>query len=357
MERVVQALCTVARDRLDSRVLAFNQGGDTVVETVDGVRVTRVGTWGSAGSVPVSPAFARHLRRAEADVMIVHEPNPWALLSYVAVRPRTPLGVWLHSDVVRPKLQYALFYAPIARPVYRDARRLIVSSPPLAAHATAVQPYRDRVAVIPFGIDADTWRPDAAVCERAGQIRREAAGPLVLFAGRHVPYKGVDVLIEAAATLDVTVVILGDGPMRQTWTRLAGGQTGSARFIFRGGVDDREMRAHLEACDMLVLPSVTRAEAFGYVQLEAMVRGKPVISTSLPTGVPWVNQHERTGLVVPPGDVDALRSSIRRLADDPALRARLGAAGDARVRQDFTLDAMGDRLAAVCAEIAGKDPC
>ncbi len=72
--------------------------------------------------MPVAPAFPAHLARVDADVMILHEPNPWALLSYAAVRPRLPLAIWFHSDVVRPALQYQLFYAPIARPAYRARR-------------------------------------------------------------------------------------------------------------------------------------------------------------------------------------------------------------------------------------------
>jgi hypothetical protein len=109
MEQVVQMLCTVARDRLDSRVLAFDRGESTIEEVVDGVPVTRVATLGQAGSVPVAPTFAAHLRRADADVLIVHEPNPWALLSLLIARPRIPYAIWFQSDVVRPKLQYRLF--------------------------------------------------------------------------------------------------------------------------------------------------------------------------------------------------------------------------------------------------------
>src|SRR5262245_33377792 len=293
MERVVQSLCTVTKGRLDSRVIAFNTSSRTIEDVVDDVRVTRVGTWGSAGSVPVAPGFPSYLRRVDADVMILHEPNPWALLSYAAVRPRVPLAVWFHSDVIRPRLQYDLFYAPVARPAYRDAARFIVSSPALAEQSVALKPFRDRITVIPFGIDVDRWRPTEAILRRAEEIRREAARPLVLFAGRHVPYKGVPVLIDAAAPLPVTVVVLGDGPMRAAWMDKASDQKGPARFVFPGEVTDDEMRAHLVACSMLVLPSVTSAETFGFVQLEAMACGRPVISTALPTGVPWVNE---TGL-------------------------------------------------------------
>lgn len=349
IERVVQSLCHAARGRLDSRVLAFNTTARTVHETVDGIPVTRVGTWGAAGSVSIAPAFFAHLRKPDADVMILHEPNPWALLSFAAVRPRIPFAIWFHSEVVRPKLQYDLFYAPIARPAYRDARRFVVSSPMLAQHAEALSPFRDRVTVVPFGIDVDRWIPDAAIEARAAVLRRDAGRPIVLFAGRHVAYKGLPILIEAAAPLDVHVAVIGDGPMRAEWEAVAGRQQGRATFAFHGEVDDREVRAHLLASRMLVLPSVSRAETFGFVQLEAMASGTPVISTALPTGVPWVNQ---SGIVVPPNDPAALRAAIAGIAADDALAARLGRDGRARARGEFSLAAMSDRIVRVCEEVA-----
>jgi len=353
MERVVQSLCDVTRGRLENRVLAFSTGRRTVIEEVDGVPVTRVGTWASAGSVAIAPGFPSCLSQVDADVLILHEPNPWALLSYAAVRPRLPLAVWLHSEVVRPALQYQLFYAPIARPAYRAARRFIVSSPALAEHAASLRPFRERVTVIPFGIDVDAWRPTEEVRRRADVIRRDAGRPIVLFAGRHVPYKGVPVLVEAAAPLDVAVVVAGDGPMRSSWDALSRRQSGQASFSFPGEVDEPELRALLLASRMLVLPSVTRAEAFGYVQLEAMASATPVISTALPTGVPWVNE---AGLVVPVYDVAAMREAIARLANDAALASRLGQLGQTRARDMFSLATMGDRVVALCHELAGVEP-
>ena len=354
MERVVESLCLATRERLDSRVLAVHTGPGTIEEVVNGVPVTRVGTWGAAGSVPVAPALASHLRRARADVMIVHEPNPWALLSYLVARPRVPLAMWFHSEVVRPRLQYRAFYEPVAAPVYRSARRIAVSSPSLGERAAALQAHRSRVSVIPFGIDADAWAPSGDVRPRAEDIRGAAEGPIVLFAGRHVSYKGVDVLIRAVRRLPVTLTIAGDGPMRATWERISRAEPTRAMIQFIGEVDDRELKAQMHACDVFVLPSVTRAEAFGFVQLEAMACGKPVVSTSVQSGVGWVNRHDESGLVVPPGDVEALAAAVGRLISDAELRARLGAAGAARVRRDFTLPMMADRFVSFCHEVAAS---
>lgn len=344
MERVVETLCRATAGLVENHVLALNHGRGTIDEVVDGVPVTRVGVLARAGSVPIAPSLAVHLRRASADLIVLHEPNPWALLSYAIARPGAPLAIWYHSDVVRPELQYRLFYAPLARPAYSSARRFIVSSPALADHAAALARHRDRVTVIPFGIDPERWT--AASLARPA----DAGERFVLFVGRHVPYKGVDILIRALQGTGIHAVIAGDGPQRPEWEALARGLNVPARFT--GDVPDARLHELFAACAAFVLPSTTRAEAFGYVQLEAMASGKPVISTDVPSGVSWVNQHEQTGLIVRAGDVDALRGALRRLMADEPLRARLGRQARARVEDTFTMSHLRERLRAFYAEAA-----
>jgi glycosyltransferase involved in cell wall biosynthesis len=356
MERVVETLCSASTGLVESRVLVANTDRQTVREERCGVQVTRVSSATAVGSVHIAPAFATHLRRAEADLMVLHEPNPWALLSYALARPRMPLAIWYHSDVVRSRLQYALFYAPLARLVYRRAAVIVVSSPALAEHADHLAPYRDRIRIVPFGIDPSRWARTDSVAEAAARIRDDVGAPFVLFAGRHVPYKGVDVLLRALAGTSISAIIAGDGPMRQAWERLAAATGLGSCVRFCGEISHERLQALMHACAALVLPSVTRAEAFGYVQLEAMACGKPVISTDVPSGVSWVNQHERTGLVVPAGDAQRLRNAIVRLMMDEGLRARLGEAGRARVDREFTHVRLRERLAALYTELSLLEP-
>jgi rhamnosyl/mannosyltransferase len=349
MERVVETLCQASRGLVQNHVLVSNHSSATVEETRDGVHVTRVGTIAAAGSVHIAPAFAVWLRKIPADLIVLHEPNPWALLSYTIARPKAPLVIWYHSDVVRPAFQYTLFYAPLARFAYGRARRIVVSSPALGQHAPPLASCQDRVRVIPFGIDPAEWTagPDTPPPGRE---------PFALFAGRHVGYKGVDVLLRALATGTTRAVIAGDGPKRAEWERLARALALDGRVTFTGEVSDSQLRQLMHACALLVLPSVTRAEAFGYVQLEAMAAGKPVVSTDVPSGVSWVNQHERTGLVVPARDAGALGAALERLMGDAALRARFGAAGRARVEDEFTLGRLRERLRLLYEESALLPP-
>ena len=232
-------------------------------------------------------------------MLVLHEPNPMALLAYALARPRHRLIVWYHSEVLRPRWRYKLIYEPFldlhsaARAHRRrHLRRCLEYAAPLGAASTAVRSHSVRP------------RPDARHATRKGTSRqsgpRAVAGPVALFVGRLVPYKGVDVLLRALAEVDVAAVIVGDGPLRESLAapgRRARRRRPRTSFWPCGR---RRCAAWYAACDVFVLPSVTRAEAFGLVQLEAMARGKPVISTVLRPACRGSTARP-TGLTVTPG--------------------------------------------------------
>jgi rhamnosyl/mannosyltransferase len=357
MERVVQLLCEGERTTTDSRVLVANTRTGTVREQWSGIDVTRVSSVGAIGSVGVCPSFPLELARATRDVTVIHEPNPLALVSDWVAAQHGPLVVWFHSEVIRPRWKYRLLYRPFLRRVLRRASRIVVSSPPLAEHAAELQDFRDKCVVIPFGIDTGRLRRTASIDRRVLDITARFPRRRVLFVGRLVEYKGVEYLIRAMEHVgDATALIVGDGPLRSDLEALTATSRARDRVHFLGHLPDEEVIAHLHACDLFVLPSITRAETFGVVQLEAMACGKPVVSTDLPTGVPWVNRHGETGLVVPPADVNALAAALTQLATNADLRERMGDAARLRVREHFTVDRMTRESSALYREVAlGSD--
>lgn len=339
METALETLCRREQRSVDTRALVMTKSHRTVHQVLDGVTVTRVGSVVTLGAVSVAPTLPIWLARAKADLIVLHEPNPMALVAYVLARPAAPLIVWYHSEVIRPRWRYRLFYHPLLEFALRRAERIVVASPPML-NAPALGPHRGKCVVIPYGLELDRYQAAPAIAAKATALRRDARAPILLFVGRLVHYKGLDVFLRALPGLDVDTVVIGDGPIRPSLEALARELGVADRVRFEGEVAEAELLAWYHACDALVLPSVSRQEAFGIVQLEAMACGRPVVSTDLPTGVSWVNQHERTGLVVRAGDVAALRGALARLVCDADLREGLGRAARARVLNKFTAEQM-----------------
>ena len=139
--------------------------------------------------------------------------------------------------------------------------------------------------------------------------------------------------------------------MESAWRALAEELGVAGRVQFAGDVPAAELPFYYAACDVFVLPSSERSEAFGLVQLEAMAAGKPVVCTELGTGTSFVNVDGETGFVVPARDPRALASAITNLIDDDRLRVQMGAAGRARVQNQFLLKDMVDRVVALYEDL------
>jgi rhamnosyl/mannosyltransferase len=147
-------------------------------------------------------------------------------------------------------------------------------------------------------------------------------------------------------------VIAGDGPLGPALRAQATALGLAGRVAFLPGLSDDEVRGLYRACDVLALPSTERTEAFGLVQVEAMASGLPVVSTDVPTAVPWVNEHGVTGVVVRADDANALAAGLAPLLADAELRARLGRAGRRRAVERFALDRMLEDFVRVVESVA-----
>ena len=132
--------------------------------------------------------------------------------------------------------------------------------------------------------------------------------------------------------------MIGRGECERTLRALARERGLGGRVAFAGELDDATLAAAYAAADAFVLPSLDRSESFGLVLLEAMRAGLAVVASAIPgSGVGTIVVDGETGLLVAPGDAQALSRSISRLRDDAPLRAKFGAAGRARWEHAFTL--------------------
>jgi len=292
-------------------------------------------------SMPISPGLVREMRGIEADVVHVHMPNPIGELG--ALLSKSPLVCTFHAQLVRQKALEPL-YGPMRTKLLRRATSVLVSSAAMTK-VPELAPVAGNVEILPFGVSPRLISP-----VRVNRVSSEVLR--LLFVGRLVYYKGLDVLLRAVALVeDVTLDVVGEGPERHALESLTDELGIRKRVSFRGYVDDDALRETYGTADVFVLPSSSRAEAFGMAMSEAMANGLPAISTALRTGTDWVNVDAVTGLVVPAGDSRALADAVERLRD-PHLRHVLAMGARDRADALFGFASHVDELERVYREAA-----
>ncbi|MBV9775149.1 MAG: glycosyltransferase [Gemmatimonadetes bacterium] len=298
------------------------------------------------------PGLAEVLDRVRPDLVHIDE-EPYSAVTLQASRLCRRRGIpslffaWqnLHKRLPPP-------FGTLRRSVFGSVAGGIAGTP-AAARVVQDGGFRGPLAVVPqFGVDAERFRPEPEA-RRHGRERLGVADDEILvgFGGRLVPEKGVRLLVRAvAATPGVRLVVAGDGPERE-WLALLARELGvEERVRFQGQVPSTAMPSWLAALDLLALPSLTRknwAEQFGRILVEAMACGVPVVA-SRSGEIPHVVCD--AGVLLPEGDVHALRSALERLSRDADLRRRLACAGRARVAERFTQE----RIAADTLDFYGE---
>jgi len=260
-------------------------------------------------SNPISPGLTRILETNSADILHFHVPLPSAVIAWLFSGRSTPYIVTYHSDIVRQAM-FLPFYGPFLRRFLKGASVVIATSPVYRD----TSPYLsglDNVEVVPIGSDLDVFKPS----------RNGSEGDYFLFVGRFRQYKGTEILLEAWTEFpERKLIMAGGGPLEDAIRNRI--KAGKLNIEIVSDPSDARLIELYQHARCLILPSILRSEAFGMVQTEAMACGIPVISTALPTGVPWVNTDNLSGLIVPPGDPVALADAVRKM-DDPQLHFRL----------------------------------
>ena len=326
------------------------KGSDT---RVDGYRLVQAPSYGRAFSTAISPALiskALSLHRDnQFDLIHLHLPDPLSHATSLLFPSDVKRVITWHSDIIKQKRLLAV-YSPLVRRLLNKADAVVAGT---SAHYSSSNQIPESVPasrrhVIPYGLDFTSMELNPQTTLLLEQIKLRAAGkPIVLALGRHVYYKGFDVLIDAMRHIDALLIIGSDGPLRPDLEAQVARDQLQEKVWFTGRIPENELAAYLNACDLFCLPSVEQSEAFGLVQLEAMACGKPVVNTQLFNGVNVVNVDGVTGLTVPVRDSVALAEAINRLLGDDALRQQLGRQARERALQEYSLKAMGEKHVAL----------
>ena len=284
------------------------------------------GELGRIWGVPVAPSFAPRLAHAarRADLLHVHSPNPLGEAAALVAGRSLPLVVTVHADVVR-QARALPAYTRMMRRLLGRAGAILAGSHGLAATSPLLAAHRDRVQVIPYGVDLERFDRSGVPASDRDAVRERLGSPLIVSVGRLVYYKGFEYLVEAASRLDASLAIIGSGPLEGRLRELTARMP---RAHVVGAVDDAALRAHLAAADVFVLASTSRAESFGLATLEAQAMEIPAIVTDVGSGTLEAIEPGRTGIAVPPRDADALTRGDRRAA-----RRRAAPATDGPVRR------------------------
>ena len=290
--------------------------------------------------------FAQLAKKAD----IIHYHFPWPFMDFVhfATRVKKPTIITYHSDIIRQKYLLQL-YRPLKRLFLNDVDRIIATSPNYFTTSSVLEHYKHKVSVIPIGLDKSTYPIPSDI--KTAYWKSRFGTDFFLFIGVLRYYKGLHILLEAAKGTNIPIVIIGAGPT-EAELKIQAQELGLSNIFFLGHVSDDDKVALLQLSYAIVFPSHLRSEAFGISLLEGAMYGKPMISSEIGTGTSYINIHNETGLVVQPGDANALRQAMQYLLNNPARAKIMGDKAHQRYSEHFTADKMIQQYAAIYKQLA-----
>lgn len=291
-------------------------------------------------SCPFSFEYFRNFKNIAKNFDILHFHYPWPFADFTDILNgvNRPSLLTFHADVIKHPLLKTL-YTPIQKRFLQKIDRIVPTSVPLMETSKDLKPFHDKCTVIPIGIDVKSY---PGVSENKLREWKDKLGDqFLLFVGVLRHYKGIHTLLEAAKKIDIPIVIAGAGPLFEESKKFIHNANLSNVHLL-GYVSEEDKVALYHLCKMVVLPSCSRAEAFGVSLIEGLMYKKPLISTELGTGTSFVNQNNKTGFVIPPENPQALIDAVTKLKS-PTLAKEMNDAAYKWFLEEFQSDIMGKR--------------
>jgi glycosyltransferase involved in cell wall biosynthesis len=297
-------------------------------------------------AVATTTAVRRRLNGQAYDVVHAHWVIPSGVLTQgAATKSGTAFVVSLHGSDVFAAERNALLGSS-ARRAFESTGAVTACSEDLRARALKLGAPGARTRTVPYGVDADFFRPKSAdASESAPTAMRDRLGAspsqtLVVAVGRLVEKKGFRHLIDAVGDAPgFHLAIVGDGDLQAELQAKA--VAARASVTLAGRFSRTETREAFECADIVCVPSVVdsqgNVDGLPNTLLEAMAAGKAIVASRV-AGIPDVMTHDLEGILVPEKDPKALRAALLRLEQESQRRRELGAAASRRVLRDLTWD-------------------
>ena len=344
---------------IDQKIICFNENAkrgdllnnrkDTVVDIVDDIEIHRCGCFAKIASQSLSLTYPKELKKLikefDPETIIFHYPNPFvASFLLPLIKKDIRFILYWHLDITKQKNLGKLFDGQTIRLLER-ADVIVATSPNYIEGSKFLSKYKEKCIVIPNCVSIDFENVSSSTVEKAQQIRDRYKNKCICFTvGRHIPYKGLEYLVDASKYLsdDYAVLIGGKGPLTDSLKERA---KGDDKIEFLGFISDEDLIVYYIACDIITFSSITKNEAFGISLAEGMSFEKPAVTFTIPgSGVNYVNLNGVTGIEVPNRDCKAYAEAIMLLNADKNLYQKYGKAAKERVIKNFTFEIFKENI-------------
>lgn len=329
-------------------------------EDFEGYHIHRIKPLMTLLRTPIAPGIKGYIRkRAEKkEKIIVHAHSPPPLPAYYAARATNNLVLTYHCDEELPtpigSLIVWLYRSIFGRYTAKKAKRIIASTASYAKTSKLL--WNRKVDIVPMAVDTKVFKPVDPSQLRDELVDRgiiKKGDKVVLFVGRLVQHKGLEEIIACANYVNAKFLICGSGPLKDRLEKDIESQGLKDKVKLLGSIEDELLPYYYSLCDLFVLPSHSRLEAFGIVLLEAMACGKPIIASDIP-GSREIVVEGHNGLLAEPLNAMDLAEKINEILQNEKSAEEMGRNGRRLAEERYSWDRITDEIIRIYSETFGE---
>jgi glycosyltransferase involved in cell wall biosynthesis len=338
----------------DIKVICANEPTTKKDDIVDGIKIKRLRYIAKVANTNITPGLPFTLAHEDYDIMHTHIPTPWSadwsLLD--SKIKRKPLVVSYYNDITGKGLASSianLYNSTALKLLLKNADKIIIIQENYSHSSPHLKDYYDKIVVVPCGADVDRFTP---LPVDGGENNLFFLSLLDEFHR----YKGLDYLLKALTIVkkeipNVKLVVGGKGVLMDTYKKTAASLGLSNNVEFHGFIPDNKITEYYSRANIFILPSTSSVqEGFGIVALEALACQTPVISTEI-VGVAEDLKQSKSGLIIPPKNVEKLAEAIIQLLNDQESTKKMGINGRKLIEKKYTWQRIGELTEKIYKEL------